>query len=409
MPARAIPQSFIGGNGFGPVLAATPRFDRDLTKNFLDAKQWDLNQLDGPWVAISARAGRDAAQMTANPTLFGSVPDSVRLFREAGQINELLITYIDAGKFFGFDYDGEKTFAEKVAGDKRRGEFQQQYERLAEDLRSRLGKGCGPGQLGALGHSPELRSSFQDFHTDGFVLRLATRENNSVVLQILREKSLPKSFLDPAVASLTPKERKAVLLGNVKTNQRGDQLVTGLPALQQGSTPFCGVHSLAMLAQYHGLRLEPEALVAGAEFKNTGNAKGSDIPGLYRAVAQELGLKLQIGKGLTREALERLIADGLPLIVWRRVTQERDAAHTANAQRIQEDPSAQLPPQREEARLYPAKNNRQLPSHASVICGYNREKGEVIFSEPWGQAARERRMRIEEMEATVYQTFCFRL
>jgi hypothetical protein len=407
--AMAIPQSFINGVGNGPVIPATPRFNRDLTANFLDAKQWTQNQLDGPWQEVSMRAGREVAQMTANPTLFGSVPGSVRLFREAGKLDEIIITYLDAGKYFGFDYDGEKTALEKAAGEKRRGEFQQMYKRIADDLRSRLSKGCGSAQQNAVGRTAELRTAFEEYRTDGFVLRLALRENHSVALHIQRDNHVSKSLVDPTMEKMSAKERKSSLLKNVQTNQRGDQIIGGLPTLQQGYTPFCGVLSLAMLAQYHGLRVEPEALVAGAEFKNTGNAKGSDIPGLYKAVAEELGLKLQIGKSLNRETIERLISEGQPVVVWRRVTKERDLAHSTNTQKVLDDPTAQLPPLREEQRSYPNKSDRNIPSHASVICGYNRAKGEVIFSEPWGDAARERHMRIEEMEATVYQTFIFRL
>lgn len=407
--AMAIPQSFINGVGNGPVIPATPRFNRDLTANFLDAKQWTQNQLDGPWQELSVRAGREVAQMTANPTLFGSVPGSVRMFREAGKLDEIIITYLDAGNFFGFDYDGEKTAQEKASGEKRRSEFQQQYKRIAEDLRSRLTKGCGSAQQNAVGRTAELRTAFEEYRTDGFVLRLALRDNSSVALHIQQDNHAAKSLVAPGLEKLSAKERKALLLKNVQTNQRGDQIIGGLPTLQQGYTPFCGVLSLAMLAQYHGLRVEPEALVAGAEFKNTGNAKGSDIPGLYKAVAEELGMKLQIGKSLNRETIERLISEGQPVVVWRRVTKERDLAHSTNTQKILNDSSAQLPPLREEERSYPNKSDRNLPSHASVICGYNRDKGEVLFSEPWGNAARERRMRIEEMEATVYQTFIFRL
>lgn len=407
--AWGIPQSLVGGVGAGPVIPATPRFERDLTENFLNPLQWDKNELDGPWIKLSARAGRDAAQMSANPTLFGSVPGSVRRFSEAGKLQEIMITYIDAGGFFGFDMDGEKTAEEKKSGDVRRAEFQRQYDRLAKDLTTRLEKGCGRGQQMVVGRTAELRTAYQDFRTDGFILRLALRENHSVSLHIFKDQTLPNSFVASNVEQLKPKDRKSLLQKNVYTNERGDQVIGGLPALQQGFTPFCGVHSLAMLAQYHGLRLEPEALVAGAEFKNTGNAKGSDIPSLYRAVAEELGLRLQIGKSLDRGNLEKLIADGLPVLVWRRVTKERDTAHTANSLKIQQDPTAALPPLREESATYPNKADKKLPSHASVICGYNREKGEVVFSEPWGTSARERRMRIEEMEATVYQTFLFKL
>lgn len=405
----AIPQTFAGGSINAPALLSTPRLNRDLTENFLDLKQWEQGNLDGPWIESTTSAGREISQMTANPILFGSVPGSVRQFRESGKLQEIIITYLDAGRFFGFDLDGEKTMAEKMAGDQRRAEFHDHYKRLSADLRYRFEKGCGSGIQTLAGRTPELKTTFSDYRTDGFLLRLELRENFSIALHILQDKAAPSSLLDPSVEKMSLKDRRLALQKNVITTPRGDKVITGLPSLQQGNTPFCGIHSLGMIAQYHGLRMEADALAAGAEYKNTGNAKGTDIPGLYRAVATELGMKFQLGKSIDRAQLEKLILDGMPILVWRRVSQERDAAHTANSRNIAQDPTAALPPIRDEARAYPDKNNRQLPSHASVICGYNREKGEVIFSEPWGKNARERRMRLEEMEATVYQTFLFKL
>ena len=47
------------------------------------------------------------------------------------------------------------------------------------------------------------------------------------------------------------------------------------------------------------------------------------------------------------------------------------------------------------------------PAHASVITGYNRQTNEVIFDESWGEHARGKRMRAEELEATSYYVFYF--
>jgi hypothetical protein len=410
MMASAIPQSFGGGNGFGPVIPSTPRFNGDLTANFLSAEQWAKQSLGGPWgQGREYAAGRETLRMTANPTLFGSVPDSVQMVREEGKLREVLIRYVDAGTYFGFDYDGETSRQEKLDGDARRVAFRNHYDRLATDLRQRLVAGCGSGRQVAVGRSSALRTAFQEFKSEGFLIRLALRPEHSVSLRLLRDEPQPTSFLDPALERLAARERLAILAKNVQSTARGDRVINGIPTVQQGNTPYCGVHSLAMVAQYHGLRLEADDLAAGADFKNTGNARGSDILGLYKALGEELGLKLQVGTKFSRADVEKHISEGLPVIVWRRVTKERDVAHTANSEKITRDPSAILPYLKDEQRFYPPGRIRELPSHASVVSGYNREKGEVIFSEPWGAHARERRMRIEEMEASVYQVFTYRL
>ena len=99
----------------------------------------------------------------------------------------------------------------------------------------------------------------------------------------------------------------------------------------------------------------------------------------------------------------------MPVIVWRRVSKEREAAHNEFLAELAGHPGAKLAaPTKADQALWPARDEKGSPSHASVISGLNEELGEVIFTEPWGEHARERRMRVEEMEATAYAVFYFR-
>jgi len=45
--------------------------------------------------------------------------------------------------------------------------------------------------------------------------------------------------------------------------------------------------------------------------------------------------------------------------------------------------------------------------HASLVTGYNPDRGEVLFTESWLNDYRHRRMRTEEMEGTTYVIFYF--
>ena len=87
--------------------------------------------------------------------------------------------------------------------------------------------------------------------------------------------------------------------------------------------------------------------------------------------------------------------------------QQRDGLHTAFAQRYAQDPTAQLPlPDAAERKMWPIKEGFM---HASVINGYNSARREVIFSESWAEFVRNRRMRVEELEATSYLVYYPRL
>ncbi len=404
---HAIPQDFIGVNFFGPVIPAQPAFGANLTKDFLDKDNWDNNEFPGPWQDAPALAGESVRTMKEMPVLFGAVPMSVHAYAREGRLEEISITYLEAGAFFGFNLGGEKTDEEKVTGAARRAEFEKHYKKLERDLRDRLKGGCGRSRETNVGRSKMLRTTFSDYKWEDFVLRFAARDGHSISLHLSRGEDLPDSFLDPAAESLSRREREKAFKNNVHSTKRGDLLIGGLPAYQQGNTPFCGIHSLGMAAHYLGLRMHTEGLEASADFKNTGSAKGSKMVDVYRAVGEELRMRVSLTSKFDFDRARRSIEDGLPVIVWRRVTQEREAAHSMNAIRLASDPLADLPVSTESERERWPKRNYSHPSHASIVNGVNVERGEVIFTEPWGKQARNRRMRTEEMDTSVYAVFYF--
>lgn len=397
----AIPQGFFGNGFFGPVIPATPRFGADLTGNFLDIAAWESGDLEGPWEEIK---GTDSRRMTANPILFGAVPDSVQAQFDAGQLKRLEITYLNAGTFFAFKMGGEKSHQDRVAGRERRSEFDTLFRKHVANLKVRLGKGCGNPTPITVGTSDLLQARYDDYLWDGFRLRLAAREDHSVALLISRGPA-PKDYLAPELAQLDGEERSALLQKNLQRNTSGDLSLQGIPVAHQGNTPFCGIHSLAMTAQYLGLNISTNELAAAAQFKNTGSARGSRVLDLYKATAEEAGMKTKVSSRFDERRLTKALESGLPVIVWRRVTKERERAHQAFAQKLATQPNLSVPSSN--PRTWPSRKSKRLPSHGSVITGYNAERREVIFAEPWGATNRDRRMSADEMEASAYAAFYF--
>ena len=206
---RAIPQSFFGNGFIGPIIPAHPRFGKNLTGAFLSVSNWEKGELPGPWETQPALAGTSLERMTANPILFGAVPDSVVAHREEGGLHEIAITYLDAGSFFGFKFGGEKTNADRAAGSKRRLEFESHFTKLERNLRERLESGCGRGTPQPVGRSDLLRTVFTDYVWEDFVLRLSVRQGHSVGLSIYRKGEIPDSFVAEAIAGLDQRQRKA--------------------------------------------------------------------------------------------------------------------------------------------------------------------------------------------------------
>jgi hypothetical protein len=70
--AEAIPNSFFG-NGNGnviPIIPAFPRFNADLTKDFLTADNWKRQEFPGPWRNEPSLEGETIRRMEALPLVF---------------------------------------------------------------------------------------------------------------------------------------------------------------------------------------------------------------------------------------------------------------------------------------------------------------------------------------------------
>ena len=184
-----------------------------------------------------------------------------------------------------------------------------------------------------------------------------------------------------------------------------DRLLNEIPLFPQGDRAYCGVSALSMAMQYLGLNIDTEDYAAAAGIRY-GSTRGSKIREIYSTAADEIGYDLQRQTSFDFSRTQEAIDEGQPVIVWRRWSQARDYLHSQYAKRRAKDRTINLPiADAKDRSLWPEKD---AYNHASVITGYNARRGEIIFTESWGEAVRNRRMRVAEMEATCYYTFYFR-
>ncbi|MCB1234941.1 MAG: C39 family peptidase [Verrucomicrobiae bacterium] len=405
-PARAIPNVFFGNGFIGPIVPAFPRFNANLTRDFLAAENWRENQFPGPW-EDAADETPGARRMTAMPVLFGAVPMAVTAHASQTGVGpgEIEIVYLDAGRYFGYLAGGEKTRDQRDAGETKRDEFDRHFRRLADDLRQRLDTGCGAARRVVLGRSDLLRETFSDYRCDAFTLRLLVRDGHSVALRLFPAGSEPRSLVAGPLEGEAAAARANRLAENTRSNPRGDLVIDGVPMFAQQTTPFCGVHSLAMAARYFGLELRPGDLAAAAEFKNTGSARGSRLLDLHHAAAEEIGMNLKVSSRFDFDRVARAVREGRPVIVWRRVSLDREKARLIQMANLGAQPLPTLSQSVRDA--LPPRDKKGSPSHASIVTGINEQTREVLYTEPWGDATRNLRMRGEELADTVYAAFFF--
>lgn len=364
---------------------------------------WDAPDFVAGWNSGNTNVAEEHRVFPGRCQVFGHQAQSVTGLFEGGRLASITIVVLDAGAWFGFVPDSE---AKKIAATKGP-QFIALYKQTVTDVERGLAALAGsPGRKVPFIDKGVLKHDVLIFHTGDLWVRLTARENHLVKLTVTRAEVDAVSPLGAARRSAKKDEQARQFAARVSTAANGDRLLESVPIFLQGDRAYCGVATLAMAMQFLGLRLDTEdyAVAAGIKF---GSTYKSSIREVCEATADAGKLRLPRTTQFEFEKARASIDTGFPVIVFRWWSQERDFLHHAFAQRFQKDPTAMLPKaDLNDRKTWPTRDDY---AHSSVITGYNLQRREVIFTESWGEHSRNRRMRIEEMEGTVYLAYYPRL
>jgi hypothetical protein len=411
-PLQALPNAVLG------ALAKhdSPLNGEDLTTVLLASGVWDGSKpLPGEWEADAGIANVSSAYLMARPKVFGVQALLVRALKRKGQLEELQITFADAGSFFGYldrripdgmsSEEAAILLQERV--EQRKIQFEKFYARTAEELGGNLKKIDERPRDFKRGRTRGLRAIYRQFEykESGLLIQLLEAKDRLLRVRLRKRESAPKSWLDASQEELGIRARLKALSAKVTKTDRGDVILNEVEVVPQGYRPYCGLNTLVMVARYLGLHLDEDWLAVAGKFQNTGSAAGSDMLGLYSSVAREARFNLNRASDYDHEIVRRSIRAGMPVIVWRRWDRQRDHLHTRISRDF--DKGRDQKYERPSEEVMPSKKKRS-PLHASVIVGYNDERREVIFLESWEGLFKPRRMLVNEISHTADLTFSFR-
>ena len=331
--------------------------------------------------------------------MLGGRPVALRGRFVEGKIDCITLLFLDAGIHFG--YVPQEDAAEVRAHGEEA--FRKLHARVEVAVLGALADlAGGPPEEVLVGRTVRLRQKVKIFRLGEAFARFQSTPGQLVKVTLFRDRESAASWMDPAVSKMSPQGRVGARNAAWRNNPLGDHYLPDLPLMPQGDRAYCGVSALAMVLQDLGLNLDTEDLAAGAGIR-FGSTAGSHIMETYFAAATEGGFKFVRADKLDMGRLSQAIDHGMPVLVWRRWSQERDFLHTQFARRLANDPTAQLPPADDDDRAAWPTDRKQ--NHASILTGFNAQRGEVIFTESWNESLRGRRMRFEEMAGTSYCVF----
>jgi len=405
--AHGLPNAVLG------ALAAnnSPLDGEDLTEEFLAGAAWGSSEaLPGEWYPGVALNDMEESYLMARPKVFGLETVLVKATRRGEELEEVQVTFADAGSYFGYYQEKmPEGLSKKEATARliqqmaqRQEKFQKLYLEQLEKLEGELKKRAGKAKETQRGRTRALRAEMKEFQLADRTVRVLSAPDRLLRLSIRKKGKIPGSWLDQSAEKVSARDRLRALVKRVDRTEEGDVLLNEVPIVPQGYRPYCGLNTLTMVARYLGLNLDEDWLAVAGKFQNTGSAAGSDMMGIYKAVAKEAGFSMARSRDYSHASVRRSLQAGMPVIVWRRWGQDRDRLHTKISRAVAAGDEAGFGSL--DRRSLP---NDSSPLHASVIVGYNDQRKEVLFLESWAGQSKPRRMPVAELDATAYYSFMF--
>jgi hypothetical protein len=332
------------------------------------------------------------------PAIFGVQPQAIQGWFEDGKLTSITVVFLDSGAWFGYVPDAEARSVAQTKGP----QFMALYKQVSMAVQIGLEQlATNKGRTATLGLGL-LKTPVRVFRIGDLGARLTLDQDQLVKLSVFTTEDAAGQLLSPERRAMKRDEAARTFATATQTASTGDRIIDTVPVIPQGDRAYCGVSTLAMVMRYLGLGLDTEdyAAAAGIHFGSTVHSK---IKETYDAAGETAEVHLPKTTKFDYARAKASIDAGLPAIVFRRWSQERDYLHMNFARNFAINPTLELPkPDLNDQKLWPTKEGF---AHASVVNGYNEKRGEVIFTESWGERARNRRMRVEELEATSYLAY----
>jgi hypothetical protein len=323
-------------------------------------------------------------------------PYSAVLNGTDGKVSGISIVFANKGDFFGAAGSGEDHFVKGKAVPKGAAGLKMIMDQDAESISASLSQLLGPAQRQKFGDG-ETRQTVERWDWSGHAFLLANVENEYVSLSIQPVEFADNRGKSKRISDAFVRKRAKE---NVEQRSNGDVVIQNIPMVDQGPKGYCVPATAERCMRYLGIPADMYLLAMAGQ---TGLGGGTSPSLLLEAVGQDIkrkGRSFDIWDDeLNLRKLARYIDDGIP-VMWAlfstgdfnkiansRTSERKDLEmwNTYKAKVKQESAANKLSPDPNTA-------------HIVIIIGYNKETGEIAFSDSWGERYKERWISIAEAQ-----------
>ena len=335
--------------------------------------------------------------------LFGAHPFSIALYADGGKVTSLSLVFANKGDLFGSKGSGEMHFDKDTPPAEAlkllTAAMQKDISAITEKLKGALGE----PQKQRFGDGEARRNVFR-WDWRGHSILLSETEGEYVGVQIETT-----AFADSGgKMKRTPEDLvRARAKANVETRANGDVVINDLPMVDQGPKGYCVPATAERAMRYLDV---PADMYVLAMAGNTNFGGGTSVQALLQGVGKDIKRKGRTFDSWDGEIKLREIAKhidrGVP-VIWA-LFSTKEFNETANARtkdrKSVSDWAAWKSKIAAEAAAHSMPKDTET-AHVVLIIGYNKDTGEIAFSDSWGERYKERWITIAEAEKISQQSF----
>ncbi len=327
--------------------------------------------------------------------LFGARPYSVALYADEGKISGLSIVFANKGDLFGskgqaemhFDKDTPAADAARIV-----------RKAMDDDLKVISGlitAKLGPSKKERFGEGKAGRMTMQRWDWADHAILLADADGEYVGLQVVPVSLADAGGKSSRLPDAVIKERASK---NVHTRSNGDVIINDIPMVNQGPKGYCVPATLERAMRYLGVAADMYILANAGE---TGFGGGTNVTTLLDGVGRHIrakGRSYSTWEGeLFQRDLARNIDKGIP-IIWTLYSSKlfNKTASARTKERMAVVDWADWKKKLSSEVVSSGLTKDLEKGHAVLIIGYNKETGEIAFSDSWGERYVERWITLKE-------------
>ena len=336
-------------------------------------------------------------------TLFGARPYSVALYADGGKPTSFSLVFANKGDLFSakgsaemhFDKDAPPAAAAKLLAEA----MKKDMDAIESSLKAVLGE----PQKQRFGDG-EARRNVYRWDWRGHAILLSETEGEYVGVQVETA-----AFADSGgKLKRTPENLvRARALANIENRPGGDVVISDIPMVDQGPKGYCVPATAERAMRYLDV---PADMYVLAMAGNTGFGGGTSVSALLEGVGRDIrrkGRTFDSWRGeLKLKELARHLDKGVP-VIWGMSSTDKfnETANKRTEERkaVSDWAAWKTKVAAEAAASTLAKDSES--NHVVLIIGYNKETGEIAFSDSWGERFKERWITVEEAEKVSLQDF----